>query len=1015
MWFVIAFLVVSVGMMLFAKTPTQKKPEAQEFKASTSEEGESIPMVFGSVWVGKNVIRAGNFSTSDVTEKVKGGPFSSDKNVTTGYKYYANIHLAFCLGCLDFIRKIKIEDKVLIDGNYPAGTHQVNSPSLFGGDKKGGGISGYIEILDGNPSQVVPRKLKLVQTGGLGILTPDYQQRIALVPDYRGISSVILYGGSLLESTYTKNPGDRYGRPNRLVNLGSGFFGNREYAGMYLGTSAYLKDWKILIQRIDKKSDGSDQWYKDKAKIMSYSNEGLKNFSFETKGRYWDGEQGNYNASEGAYYLSDGSEWATFRGGDEAITDFGRKVAEATIKITSSLSRASKQRIHVLVRVARFGYEPDVTLPSSSQLLGTRRDGDYIWYDLLLPCVSGTYPFKVENPEAERAWFDFSVYLPEMFQGFDMNPAHIIRECLTDKFGGMGEPESIIDDASFIYAADYLYERGIGVSLPFTQEGAVEDFISEVLRHINGFLYIEPKTGKYTLKIVIDDYDVNDLVTLDKKNIIKLDNYSKPTFTELLNQAVIKYKDIENDTDRSITIQDIALVSMSGGEIRSKTFDYTGFTSRKVASIIAARDLKSISVPTVSCDIELKRSVGLSMRQGDAFILNWPKYFINNKVMRVTEMDFGNAKDNVIKISCIEDLFSLPSAGSISIDDEIVEDNLSEAIEHSIAFEMPYIELAKQIGAEEAKAQVDNVKGSSLVCVAASKPESGSSYAELKVYDENVDDYVSSSPLDYCPSGSIYSDIDLLENEIAIIGDIGIDSGITLPAMAQINDEVVLVESIIDIYITEIESDAKLLKVKRGYIDTQVNSHNSGAKVTIWGAGAGYAYASNYYLEGEIAKTRVSPIVDSEERALYGSMDHNTEIHGRLSRPYTPQNVRIDGVYFPSQLIGNIFKFEWSHRNKISQVNLGKNIGWYEDDPTLSLDSGYFYELEVTHNDEVVFYQTTYDNFMDVDLSDLGLADNVVVTIKQSNGENDSLYPFVWTFDKLRGVSKPINLVATLI
>ncbi len=44
-----------------------------------------------------------------------------------------------------------------------------------------------------------------------------------------------------------------------------------------------------------------------------------------------------------------------------------------------------------------------------------------------------------------------------------MNPAHIIRECLTNSVWGIGVSESNIDDVSFKKAADTLFDEQMGM------------------------------------------------------------------------------------------------------------------------------------------------------------------------------------------------------------------------------------------------------------------------------------------------------------------------------------------------------------------------------------------------------------------------------------------------------------------------------------------------------------------------------------------------------------------------
>ncbi|MCG2575362.1 hypothetical protein LVY74_17675, partial [Acinetobacter sp. ME22] len=85
--------------------------------------------------------------------------------------------------------------------------------------------------------------------------------------------------------------------------------------------------------------------------------------------------------------------------------------------------------------------------------------------------------------------------------------AHIIRECLTNTLWGKGASESQIDDSSFIAAADTLYDEQLGLSLAWTESKTIKDFISNVLDHINGELYVDRISNLWTLKLIRDDYD----------------------------------------------------------------------------------------------------------------------------------------------------------------------------------------------------------------------------------------------------------------------------------------------------------------------------------------------------------------------------------------------------------------------------------------------------------------------------------------------------------------------------
>jgi hypothetical protein len=84
----------------------------------------------------------------------------------------------------------------------------------------------------------------------------------------------------------------------------------------------------------------------------------------------------------------------------------------------------------------------------------------------------------------------------------DMNPAHIIYECLTDRTWGRGYSSAEIDDVSFRAAADTLYAENFGLSILWDQQQDIEAFIERILQHIDGSIYVSPRTGLFTLKLI---------------------------------------------------------------------------------------------------------------------------------------------------------------------------------------------------------------------------------------------------------------------------------------------------------------------------------------------------------------------------------------------------------------------------------------------------------------------------------------------------------------------------------
>jgi len=152
----------------------------------------------------------------------------------------------------------------------------------------------------------------------------------------------------------------------------------------------------------------------------------------------------------------------------------------------------------------------------------------------------------------------------------DMNPAHIIRETLTNtSWGGLAYPTADLDDASFASAA-YILAQGtdsrqeaLGLSLLWSEDSSVEDFIGLVCNHIDGILFFSHVTGLLTLRLIRNDYTLAMLPILNESNVIELVDFITPTCLETVNQVTVNWVDRDNNS-RSTTVQDIAGISRSG-------------------------------------------------------------------------------------------------------------------------------------------------------------------------------------------------------------------------------------------------------------------------------------------------------------------------------------------------------------------------------------------------------------------------------------------------------------------
>lgn len=238
--------------------------------------------------------------------------------------------------------------------------------------------------------------------------------------------------------------------------------------------------------------------------------------------------------------------------------------------------------------------------------------------------------------------------------GPDANPAHMIWECLTDD---MGAPESLIDKESFEAAAATLAAEGLGLSMIWTRQDRVESFIGEILDHIEGTIFVHPRTGLITLRLIRDDYDAGNLRVIDPDNAV-MTSFQRRMLGETVNEIQVNWTNPENEQQETVTVQDLGNIAAQGGQIVSETRSYYGVRNAELAKVLAERDLRSASAPLASAEVEVGRW-GWDLTPGDVVRLDWPEYDVAGAVMRVVSIDYGKPGEPRIRLSLVEDVFSL--------------------------------------------------------------------------------------------------------------------------------------------------------------------------------------------------------------------------------------------------------------------------------------------------------------------------------------------------------------------
>jgi len=99
----------------------------------------------------------------------------------------------------------------------------------------------------------------------------------------------------------------------------------------------------------------------------------------------------------------------------------------------------------------------------------------------------------------------------------DANPAAMIYDILISPASenGLGLPVGFLDVAAFRSVGQTLATEGLGLSMLQDRGTTAKDLVLEILRHIDGVIYVEPTTGLLTIRLIRNDYDAEPDIQLN--------------------------------------------------------------------------------------------------------------------------------------------------------------------------------------------------------------------------------------------------------------------------------------------------------------------------------------------------------------------------------------------------------------------------------------------------------------------------------------------------------------------
>lgn len=245
----------------------------------------------------------------------------------------------------------------------------------------------------------------------------------------------------------------------------------------------------------------------------------------------------------------------------------------------------------------------------------------------------------------------------------EANAAEIQFELLTNSAFGMGLTADEIDVASFRACAQKIHGEALGMSLVWDNTKSLEDMLKEVDRHVESVTFINPTNGKWTMRLIRADYDIESLPRVNKSKA-RLIKFTRPTADELVNEMIVTYASEEyQGKNLPVRVQDTAAFQNRDNQRVTVTAAYPGFTQTLLAKTVCSRDMRALSYPYARVQLELDRSF-YGLAPVDRIVLDWefPDGNIENMPLIVMERSIGSLTDGKIVVTCAQDVFGVGQA-----------------------------------------------------------------------------------------------------------------------------------------------------------------------------------------------------------------------------------------------------------------------------------------------------------------------------------------------------------------
>lgn len=515
------------------------------------------------------------------------------------------------------------------------------------------------------------------------------------------------------------------------------------------------------------------------------------------------------------------------------------------------------------------------------------------------------------------------IFGPEI--GADANPAHIIYECLTNDHFGVGYAVSQVDLPSFLAASQTLYDENFGLSYQWMTSTPVEQFVNEVLETISANMSFNLVTGKWEIKLLRGDYDIETIPTIHPGNA-NLTNFQRRGWGETINEVVLTWTNPQNEEDETVTIHDNNNIAIQGTVVSDGSKNFPGIRNGELAMKVGERELRQSSAPLAAAEVEVDRTLW-KLKPGEAVKFLWPEYGIHAPiVMRVLKTNYGKRGAPSINVSLLEDVFSFGQVITQSQGSE-ASDPSQDPIDppHILISAPPYYLYANEVGDRDAAA-TDFPETTSLLLASSgltdirnidvlsleTQADDTQAFDEAATIGETYR-FTLGEPLPISPDTSIIP-VTADQRSHMRVGNFLL---LTFASASQLQ-EIVKISA----------ATADSITVQRGLLDTVPRAWATGAAVWVL-ARNGNMIDRTLRSIGETVNYKFLPITSLGRLSESQATTHEETLPSRLQAPLRPARTRLNGndigtvtQIAPSEDVAAT----WANRNRLTET--GTALNW---------------------------------------------------------------------------------------